>query len=87
MDYKPGPYKVVFPVGQTHALLNITICNDEILERNKKFSLTINSSTLPNNINLGDPFQTTVTIMDDDGKYVYIHCIDKHTYSVLYLYT
>ena len=62
----------MFPVGQTHALLNITIWNDKILERKENFSLTINSSSLPNNINLGDPFQTTVTIVDDDGKYIYI---------------
>ena len=67
MDYNSGPYNVVFPIGQTRASLHLTIHNDSILEKNETFILIINSSSLPSNVLIGDPGNTTVTIVDDDG--------------------
>ena len=67
VDYYPGPYKVTFLAGQKIASLNVTITDNTMLESNKTFILIINSSSLPDNINVGDPENITVTIMDDDG--------------------
>ena len=67
--YHSGPYNIIFPVGETHFLLNVTIVNDNILENNETFNLTINSSSLPGNVEVGNPGQATVTIRDDDGMY------------------
>ena len=69
-DYNIGPYVFTIPAGMTSIALNATeISNDEILEENENFYLTINSSSLPNDITTGSPLQATVVIMDDDCKY------------------
>ena len=72
MDYTSGPYTVTFPAGQTNATFNVPINDDNILEGNENFMLTINSSLLPDDVLLGDPNQATVTIMDDDHKLSFI---------------
>ena len=65
-DYNSGPYSVIFPAGITTASLNISINNDNIVEMNETFSLTI---TPPNDIIMTvDPDNAVVTILDDDSK-------------------
>ena len=68
VDYVSGPYTVTFPAGQTRATFNVPITDDNISEGNENFILTINSSSLPTGVTVGDPGQATVTIVDDDGK-------------------
>ena len=68
MDYHSGPYSVTFSPGQTSAAFDIPIIDDNILEENYNFMLTMNSSSLPNSVTRGNPDQTTVTIVDNDGK-------------------
>ena len=70
-DYDSGPYSVKFNAGMTEVTLNVSIVDDDILERNEKFNLTVNVSSLPNTVSVGDHGQATVTIMDNDGKYTY----------------
>ena len=70
VDYSFGPYPVIIPAGQTAAFLNVIINDDNILEEDEKFNLTINSSSLPNNVVVGDRGQTTLTILDNDGNYI-----------------
>ena len=67
MDYISGPYNVVFSIGQTRASLHFEIHNDSILENNETLTLIISNSSLPGNVIVGDPGNTTVTIVDDDG--------------------
>ena len=76
MDYTSGPYTVTFPAGQTTATFDVPINDDNILEDNENFILTIDPSSLPSNVTIGDPGQATVTIVDDsnDGNYVTIIC-------------
>ena len=69
-DYHSGPYDITFPMGETRFLLNVTIVNDNILENNETFNLTINPSSLPGNIKVGNPGQATVIIRDDDGMLI-----------------
>ena len=70
MDYHSGPYTVTFSPGQTSAVFDIPITDDNILEGNYSFMLTMNSSSLPNNVTRGNPDRAMVTIVDNDGKYV-----------------
>ena len=69
-DYHSGPHNITFPVGEARVQLNVTIVNDNILENNETFNLTINSSSLPNNVKVGNPGQAIVIIRDDDGMFI-----------------
>ena len=68
MDYDSGPYNVTIPAGQTTVTFDVPINNDNILEGNENFTLTINEPSLPTGVTRGDPGQATVTIVDDDRK-------------------
>ena len=67
-DYSPGPYEVTFMAGIINASFCVYILNDLTLEKDENFNLTINASSLPNNVSVDDPDQARVTIIDDDGK-------------------
>ena len=67
VDYTSGPYNVTFPTGITNVSFDVVIKDDKILEGNEYFTLSINSSNLPNNITVTDR-QAIVTIVDDDRK-------------------
>ena len=69
MDYNSGPYAVHFNVGVTNVTFSVTLKDDSSKENNETFTLNINSSSLPNSINIGNHDQTTVTILNDDGKF------------------
>ena len=70
MDYGSGPYSVTFPAGMTSVPFDIPINNDDIVEGNEIFMLTIDPASLPTDVSVtvGSPDQATVTIVDDDGK-------------------
>ena len=68
IDYTSGPYSVQFNDGDVRASFNVSINNDNILEGNEVFNLIVNASSLPSTVSVGDPGQTTVTIVDNDGK-------------------
>ena len=54
----------------TSALLDISINIDNTFENNETFDLIINVFSLPSNVTVGDTNRATVTIMNDDGKYI-----------------
>ena len=56
---------MMFPAGTTNASLSVSINNDDIVEMNETFSLTI---TPPNDIMAIDPDNAVVTIVDDDSE-------------------
>ena len=66
MDYTSGPYTVTFPAGSTTATFNVPIIDDNILEGNEYFILTIDETSLPTDVTRGTPGEATVTIVDDD---------------------
>ena len=68
MDYDSGPYSITFPAGTTSVLFNISITDDNILESDENFLLTVDLFSLPSNITASNPYQATVTIVDKDGK-------------------
>ena len=77
MDYDSGPYNITFPAGTTSVPFNISITDDDILEDDENFLLTIDLSLLPSNITASDPYQATVTIVDKDGMLTVMpECLD-----------
>ena len=68
MDYTSGPYTVIFPAGVTLATFSIPITDDNILEWNENFLLTINETSLPGLLTRSHPDEATVTIVDNDCK-------------------
>ena len=64
-DYDIGPHSVTFLAGRTRESLVITIKKDNIVEGNETFILSIDQSSLPDNVTIGNHSQTTVTISDD----------------------
>ena len=64
-----GPFYVTFPAGENQVKFVISITNDDVVENNESFTLSINPSSLPLGVTVGDPSQTTVTIIDDDSEY------------------
>ena len=52
----------------TSSSLNISLIDDEVLENNENFFLTIDQGSLPTYITTGTTDQTIVNIVDDDRK-------------------
>ena len=55
----------------TNVSFNITIINDNVLENNETFNLSIVGKSLQNNVTLGKISQTAVTIVNDGGSRKY----------------
>ena len=58
---------MMFPADTTTASLSISITNDNIVEMNETFSLTINPSS---DVMVVDPDEAVVTIVDDDSEWI-----------------
>ena len=58
----------MFPAGQTSASFDITVNDDNILERSETFTIEVDSSSLPSGVSLGGTSQATVAIDNEDCK-------------------
>ena len=67
-NYTSERYNVTISAGTTRASIYVPVINDDSLDFNKNFDLIINQSSLPFNVDVGNTYQTTVIIVDDDGK-------------------
>ena len=67
VDYDSGTFSIMISAGQTTASLNIGINDDNILEDNEQFKLSIRESSLTGRVMVGNPDETTVIIVDNDG--------------------
>ena len=72
VDYNSGLYSVTFTVGKTSVSFDIALTDDNILEKNEFFNLTIDTSLLPNGFTVGSPGQAIVTIINNDSKLLII---------------
>ena len=68
VDYRSRQYTVVILAGEISVLFDVPVTDDDVLEANETFNLTINSSSLPSRAIVTNPYQTTVTIVDTSGK-------------------
>ena len=57
--------------GVTRVPFNISIFDDNTVENNESFTLTIDQSLPPINVTANGPGQATVTIVDDDGQFLF----------------
>ena len=67
MDYVSGPYSIMISAGDTTASFYIAINDDDILEDDEKFDLSINRLSPSSQVN-ADPDNATVTIVDNEGR-------------------
>ena len=63
-----GPYAATIPAGTTVATFDVPINDDDTLEPDENFMLTIDETSLPTGVTHGTPSQATVTILDNDRK-------------------
>ena len=69
-DYRSRIHPVTFTKGSKSISFPLLIypLDDEIVEEDETFNITIDSASLPNGVSLGDPCIAIVTIKDDDSK-------------------
>jgi len=86
-DYLNGVPSVKFPANTIMQFVNITICDDNVLEEDETFSVTIVSNSNPDNVTNGSPDNVIVTFVDDDRKYFLLlfQCLCKHWFILLLL--
>ena len=69
VDYNSGPYLIT---GVMRLVINISLTNDNILEGNETFILTISQNFLSRNkdihLTIGNYSQATVTIVDTTSE-------------------
>lgn len=66
-DYHAGPYNATFLAGQTSVSFDVTIIDDNILEKDEDFTLMFDMASLPSTITAINN-QITVSILNDDSK-------------------
>lgn len=72
VDYHSGPYTATFSAGATTTTFDIIISNDDMFRGARRFQLAVDPSSLPSNVTIGNTGQATVTIVDDDCKYIFV---------------
>ena len=80
-DYRAGPYCATFSSGHTYDTINIPITDDNVVEDIESFILTVDTISLPTGISFDSYPHTTVTISDDDGKWV-IALVDRYAVTL-----
>jgi hypothetical protein len=61
-----------FQPGATKHILRIPIVQHDDYTKDKEFYVILKNPTPPNSVDLGEPSLTRVTIIDDDGTYIYV---------------
>ena len=67
VDYYSGPYNVIIPAGVTSVPFGVPITDDNILEDDETFTLTIIRALLPDRVTRGSIGLATVFLVDNDG--------------------
>ena len=65
-DFGSGPFDIIFSAGETSVMFNASIIQDNTLESDESFTLSIDPSSLPNGVTVANPNQTTVIIIDSE---------------------
>ena len=69
-DYTGGDYPVIFPAGSNKESFSIPITDDDIVELDETFFLTLVIPQLAQDTGVmrGDPYMATVTIINDESE-------------------
>ena len=88
MDYIGLSTILMFEACQRRRCVNVTIVDDEVLEREvESFTVTLQRTTGLNNRITLNPVDGVVEITDNDGKYMYLQCISKLHFLCSHLHT
>ena len=80
-DFTAGPYSVTIPAGSTTATVTIATAQDQALEQDETFTVSIAENALPAGVTAGSVKQALVTIIDDDSTAVPVVSFASATYS------
>ena len=69
-DYDHGPFYVTFPANQTSVSFNVSLNEDNEVEKNETFHLEILDPILLNGVKLLEDHTCKVTIVDTTSKSV-----------------
>lgn len=64
-DYSPGSGRLSFAPGDSSKSITVPITNDQAVEGNETFNVTLNNPS--NGVTIGSPSTTVITITDDDA--------------------
>ena len=67
VDYCIQNYFFTFEDGNTSKALSLQVIDDNVVEPDEKYNLTIRVESLPNRVIIGEHGTTTITIENDDG--------------------
>ena len=73
---------ITFPIGVTCAPFNISLIDDVLSEDNETFNISILEESLPFGVILDDPDKTTVTIVENDCKYIRSYVVKSGVHLV-----
>ena len=68
LDFKEQNYTFEVPEGKETEILDVLLIDDNIVETNEIYNLTITVSSSINRVLIGENETTTITIYDDDSK-------------------
>ena len=72
-DYDRRPFSLTFSASVNSIPVVVGLINDNMFEGNENFTLTIDSSKLPNFVMVDQPSEVVVVISDDnDGRCMYV---------------
>ena len=68
IDYCYQNYFFTFEDGDRSKILTLQVIDDNVVEPDEKYNLTIRVESLPNRVIIGEHGTTTITIENDDGQ-------------------
>ena len=71
-DYDSRVHIVPIPINMTSLIYNVAINDDDLYEMNEAFKLQIIATSLHRQIKITQPNVTTVTIIDDDERELFV---------------
>lgn len=74
VNYISGPYTTTFSAGTTTTSFGVVISDNDLHEEHVYFNVTIDPSSLPSNVMVGNTAQARVIIVDNDSKCI-VMCI------------
>ena len=57
----------MFEDGESNKVLSLQVVDDNVVEPDEKYNLTIRAELLPNRVIIGENGTITITIENDDG--------------------
>ena len=71
-DFTSVNTSLTFAPLQSRVCVNVTIIMDNVVEQTESFSVSIIAENMYDNIELGPRTSLDITIINDDGEFIYI---------------